>query len=45
MTMMMIYIYWILRTKVRWEEVMSQQIMPMTLLGIKTQIYRIWFKG
>jgi hypothetical protein len=43
MTTMMIYR--ILRIKVRWEEVMSQQIMLMILLGIKIQIYRIWFKG
>jgi len=36
MTTMMIY--WILRIKVRWEEVMSQQVMPMILLETKIQI-------
>ena len=42
MTTMMIY--WILRIKVRWEEVMSQQGMLMILPRTKFQIYRIWFK-
>jgi hypothetical protein len=41
----MTMIYRILRIKVRWEEVMLQQVMLMILLGTKIQIYRIWFKG